>query len=73
MKQTIGICLFVILFLSCTRDEWNDDTRKQYLDKCTETLSEEICKCSLEKVEKNFKPSEIDKGFSEATKKCMGL
>ena len=81
MKKFVAIAAVALIAFSCSNDEWNDETRKKFMDKCTESLSEDVCKCSLEKVEKKYKPSDMDKGedkeivngIADAMKECMGL
>jgi hypothetical protein len=71
----------ILIISSCSEDKWNEKTREDFIKECKKDLTEESCKCVLEKIEaKNYLPSDmyssesdVKKGFEEAMQDCLGL
>jgi hypothetical protein len=62
------------------KDVWNEESRNRFMQNCMTSLDEDVCRCSLEKVEKILKPSDMDRtdsevinGISGAMNECMGM
>lgn len=81
MYKILSILIFCFLLFSCSSDEWDENNRNEFIEKCSENLSEETCKCVIEKIETKYKPSDLAKdgdeeviqSIREASKECMGL
>ncbi|MEZ4936366.1 MAG: hypothetical protein R2799_02095 [Crocinitomicaceae bacterium] len=84
----IVLILFVLggislgLLYACSEDKWNEKTRQEFIEKCTEEgITESSCNCILEKIEAmNYSPSslysedeKVRKAYEDAMASCLGL